>query len=113
MKSMRNKSKKESTNIWSRTHLPFGQENYEDSQRKNKEGFNCRIVIMNNGKTQQEHFVEVKKISDIRNFLQKTYPKIKYFKTVPRQLSLEFLLTQKEVSGEFLNGQSLYFKPEF
>lgn len=62
MKTFRNKSKKDHGNMWTRKSIPFNKENYEDSQRKNKEGFNCRIVIMNHGKTQQEHFLEVKKI---------------------------------------------------
>ena len=99
LKTARNKSKKDGGNMWSKTHLLFTREAYEESQRKNKEGVNCRIVIMNNGKAQQEHFLEVKKIGEIRCFLSKTYPRIRYFKTVPRQLSLEYLLTQENISG--------------
>ena len=61
-KTFRDKSKKDHRNGLSKKSIPFNRKDYEDSQKKNKEGFNCRIVIMNNGKTQHEHFLEVRKI---------------------------------------------------
>lgn len=51
-------------------------------------------------------------MEDIRNFLTKGYGKNAGFATIPRQISLEFLLTQTNISGEFLNGQTIYLKPE-
>jgi hypothetical protein len=50
-------------------------------------------------------------MGDINAYLRKEYPKICYFKSVPVQITLDYLLTQKTISGQFLNGQSLYLKP--
>jgi hypothetical protein len=43
--------------------------------------------------------VTVKYMEDIRNFLIKGYGRAAGFVTIPRQISLEFLLTQSGISG--------------
>ena len=67
---------------------------------------------MNNGKAQQEHFLKINELQDIHSFLFRMYPKVVHFVTVPRQVSLEYLMTQPGIDGSFLNGQSLYLKAE-
>ena len=67
---------------------------------------------MQNGKAQEEHFVKVEQISDIRTYLSNIYPRANHFITVPRQISLEYMLTKPNIPGSFLNGQSLYIKPD-
>lgn len=67
---------------------------------------------MSNGKAQQEYFLTVNNLEDVRNYLQRVYPRANHFVTVPRQISLEYMLTKEGVAGGFLNGQSLYLKPE-
>jgi len=57
-----------------------------------------------------EHYIEVSNIGDILGQLKKEYPKISYFRAVPVQVTLDYLLMQKHLSGQFLNGQSLYLK---
>jgi len=57
-----------------------------------------------------EHYIEVNQMKDITIYLKKEYPKIFYFKSVPVQITLDYLLTQTAISGQFLNGQSLYLK---
>lgn len=74
-------------------------------------GENCRIVVKENG-GQSEYFHQVQDISSIRNFLRESCPNHKGFTTLPRQLSLEYFLTQNNINGQFLNGQTLYLKPE-
>ena len=66
---------------------------------------------MGQSHNKQEYCLEVRKMADLTQLLAKAHPKISSFKTVPRQLSLEYMLTQKELSGEFLNGQTIYLKP--
>ena len=57
-----------------------------------------------------EHYIEVNNIEDILGQLKKDYPKISYFRAVPVQVTLDYLLMQTNLSGQFLNGQSLYLK---
>ena len=80
--------------------------------RKNQQGENCRLVVMNNGKAQQEHFLKVKELHEIDSFLFQIYPRAHHFLTVPRQISIEYLLSKPGSDGSFLNGQSLYLKLE-
>ena len=54
---------------------------------------------MSQSHNKQEYCLEVKRMGDITQFLSKVHPKISCFKTVPRQLSLEYMLTQRELSG--------------
>ena len=49
-------------------------------------------------------------MSDILNYIKKEYPRIVYYRAVPVQITLDYLLTQPNISGQFLNGQSLYLK---
>lgn len=60
-----------------------------------------------------EHYVEVTAIGDILAYLKKEYPKLVYYKSVPVQITLDYLLTQGTISGQFLNGQSLYLKAAY
>lgn len=50
-------------------------------------------------------------MGDILAQLKKEYPKTSYYRSVPVQITLDYLLTQNHIPGQFLNGQSLYLKP--
>jgi serine/threonine protein kinase len=52
-------------------------------------------------------------MKDILSYLKKEHPKICYYKAVPVQYTLDYLLMQDNISGQFLNGQTLYLKPAF
>ena len=43
--------------------------------------------------------------------LKKEHPKTSYYRSVPVQVTLDYLLMQEHIPGHFLNGQSLYLKP--
>lgn len=49
-------------------------------------------------------------VEDVLNYLKKEHPKVIYYKAVPVQVTLDYLLTQSNLAGQFLNGQSLYLK---
>jgi len=50
-------------------------------------------------------------MGDILSSLKKEYPRIIYYRAVPVQITLDYLLTQSKINGSFLNGQTLYLKP--
>lgn len=50
-------------------------------------------------------------MGDILTTLKKEYPKTPYYRSVPVQITLDYLLMQEHINGQFLNGQSLYLKP--
>jgi hypothetical protein len=50
-------------------------------------------------------------MGDVLACLKKEYPKTCYYRSVPVQVTLDYLLTQLHIPGQFLNGQSLYLKP--
>lgn len=68
---------------------------------------------MIDGNEEVEHFIEVVNMTDIMTYLKKEHPKICYYKAVPVQYTLDYLLMQDNIAGQFLNGQTLYLKPAF
>lgn len=68
-------------------------------------------MIVIDGNEEVEHFIEVTVMGDILTALRKEYPKTCYYRSVPVQVTLDYLLTQQAIPGQFLNGQSLYLKP--
>lgn len=44
-------------------------------------------------------------------YLKKEYPRFKYYKSIPNQLTIDYFLIEGKIDGKFLNGQSLYLKP--
>ena len=46
-------------------------------------------------------------------YLRKEYPRTVYYKAIPVQVTLDYLLMQNHLSGQFLNGQSLYLKAAY
>lgn len=52
-------------NSWNKTCFtlqPKDQPSHDEQLRKNQEGQNVRLVILLNGKSQQEYFLKVKEI---------------------------------------------------
>lgn len=49
-------------------------------------------------------------MGDILDYLRTEYPRSVYFKSVPSQLTMDYLLMQESIVANFLNGQSLYLK---
>lgn len=70
-------------------------------------------MIVIDGSEEVEHYIEVVNLGDILNYLKKEYPKTVYYRAVPVQITLDYLLTQSNLSGQFLNGQSLYLKAAY
>jgi hypothetical protein len=68
-------------------------------------------VIVIDGNEEVEHFIEVVNMGDIMSYLKQEHPKTCYYRSVPVQLTLDYLLMQENINGQFLNGQSLYLKP--
>lgn len=52
-------------------------------------------------------------MGDILANLKKEYPKTIGYRAIPVQITLDYLLMQPTLSGQFLNGQSLYLKAAF
>lgn len=88
------------------------EQRVKEDRLRHGEGKNCRIIIIEDSE-EVEHFVEVNKTADVITFLKGEYPKVSYFKAVPVQITLDYLLTQADIAGGFLNGQTLYLKPVF
>lgn len=44
-------------------------------------------------------------------YLHKEYPRFRYYKSLPSQLTIDYFLMEGNIDGKFLNGQSLYLKP--
>ena len=63
------------------------------------------------GQEETEIFIEVAEMADIRGTLKKELPRVSYYKAVPVQITLDYLLMQPKINGAFLNGQTLYLKP--
>ena len=81
----------------------------KEDRKKHEEGKNCRVIVID-GHEEVEHYIEVTNMSDILTNLKKEHPRIVYYHAVPVQVTLDYLLTQPNISGQFLNGQSLYLK---
>lgn len=78
-------------NSWSKACISLNtkvQSSHEEEMLKNQQGENCRLVVMNNGKAQKEHFLKVKELSEIHSLLFRSYPRLNHFLTVPRQIAL-------------------------
>lgn len=88
------------------------EQKLKEDRKKHEEGKNCKLIVID-GNEEMEHYVEVASIGDILNYLKKEYPKNVYYKAVPVQITLDYLLTQSNLSGQFLNGQSLYLKAAY
>lgn len=86
------------------------QAKVKEERRQHELGKNCRVIVIE-GSEEAEHFVEVAQMGDILAALKKEYPRTSYYRAVPIQITLDYLLTQENVSGQFLNGQTLYLKP--
>ncbi len=86
------------------------QQKFKEDLRKHEEGKNCRVIVID-GTEEVEHFIEVNSMGDIMSYLRKEYPKTCYYRSVPVQYTLDYLLMQEAIPGQFLNGQSLYLKP--
>jgi len=46
------------------------------------------------GNEETEHFIEVTQMGDILASLKKEYPRVCYYRAVPVQITLDYLLTQ-------------------
>jgi hypothetical protein len=44
-------------------------------------------------------------------YLTNEYPRYRYYKSIPNQLTIDYFLMEGKIDGKFLNGQSLYLKP--
>lgn len=44
-------------------------------------------------------------------YLRKEYPRFRYYKSIPSQLTIDYFLMEGGIDGKFLNGQALYLKP--
>lgn len=86
------------------------QQKLKEDLKRHEEGKNCRVIVID-GNEEIEHFIEVVNMGDILGQLKKEYPKTSYYRSVPVQITLDYLLTQNHIPGQFLNGQSLYLKP--
>jgi hypothetical protein len=82
----------------------------KEDRRQHELGKNCRVIVIE-GSEEAEHFVDVRQMGDVLAALKKEYPRTSYYRAVPIQVTLDYLLTQDTVSGQFLNGQTLYLKP--
>ena len=82
----------------------------KEDRKKHEQGKNCRVVVIE-GQEETEIFVEVEKMGDITGALKKELPRVNYYRAVPVQLTLDYLLMQPSISANFLNGQILYLKP--
>lgn len=68
-------------------------------------------MVVIQGTNEEEHYITVDKIEDVMGYLQKEYPRFKYYKSIPSQLTIDYFLMEGKIDGKFLNGQSLYLKP--